>query len=100
LIENLFDLIKNNSSLLIRSDLISKNSTYLTLHNTTDTLGLKTLFLTCCENLNITVEIFSQDISNSNFTEDLNTSLKSNINSKESLFQFYLYEPTARQSVI
>jgi hypothetical protein len=85
---------------LVRSELVCKNSTYLTLHNTTDISGFKTLFLSCCENLNISVEIFSQDISNSNFNEDFNTGLKSDINSKESLFQFYLYEPTARQSVI
>jgi len=86
--------------LLIRSELITKNSTYFTLHNTTDILGLKTLFLTCCENLNITVEIYSQDISNQNFNEENNKNLIDKAhNTKESLFQFYLYEPTARQSV-
>jgi len=98
-IDNLFELIKNDASLLVRSELVSKNSTYLTLHNTTDVLGLKNLFFTCCENLNNTVEIYSQDISNSNFNEEVNNKNFKNENTKESIIQFYLFEPTARQSV-
>lgn len=85
--------------MIVRSEILSLNSSYYCLHNTIDIFGFKTLFYTCCENINNTVQIYSQDISNSNFFDENNKG-RDPEEFKISTIQFYLLEPTARQTVI
>ena len=94
--DQLIDVIKNNQNLILRGEILSKNSEYFTLHNTTDVYGFKSLFYTCCEIFNNKVEIYAQDIFSSNFLEENN---KNKEEGKDAMLQFYLYEPSSRQSV-
>jgi hypothetical protein len=98
----IYKIVNDHSKVLLRSEIISKKFKYFNLNNTTEYLGLKTLFYTCSQ-IYDPVEIYSQDILNSNF--DMNADYDKNKykNVEESLdstLQSFLFEPTHRNTVI
>ena len=83
----------------IRSEIIINKNYEI---NTTDTFGLKSIFNLCC-NFYSPVELYSQDIKNSNFLEDNNEYDKTKFTNfnlyLDSIIQEYLMEPMHRNLV-
>lgn len=97
----LYNLIEDHGKILLRSEIISKRFKFYNPNNTTEYLGLKTLFLTCSQLINI-IEIYSQDISNSNFDKTNSydiTKFKTIEENLDSNLQELLAEPSQRNIV-
>ena len=99
---NLMDEIykrAQNNNINIRVEIIINKNYEI---NTTDTFGLKSLFILCC-NFYTSIEIYSQDIKNDNFLEeniDYDKNKYNNLNCYlDSIVQEYLMEPMHRNVV-
>lgn len=98
---SLYNLINAYHVLLIRKEIIVKPYDYFTPINTTDSLGLRTLFWTCCQIYN-TVEIYSQDIPNVTFEQVAmldRTKFASIDEQLDNNLQSYIMEPKNRNTV-
>jgi hypothetical protein len=100
LMDELYQRAQNNQkNLNLRSEIIINKNYNI---NTTDTVGIKSLFILCC-NLFTPIEVYSQDIRNENFFEEnaeYDTEKYSSFNLYlDSVIQEYLMEPLHRNSV-
>jgi hypothetical protein len=71
LMDILYKVINDHGKILIRSEIVVKKFKYFGPSNTTEFLGLWKLFWTLCQLYN-EIEIYSQDIPNSNFDKGMN----------------------------
>lgn len=98
LMDNIYKMAKENK-INIRSEIIINKNYEI---NTTDTLGIKSLFNLCCY-FYTPIEVCSQDIKNENFSEenaDYDKSKYDNFNLYlDSIIQEYLMEPIHRNTV-
>jgi hypothetical protein len=98
LMDNIYKMAKENK-INIRSEIIINKNYEI---NTTDTLGLKSLF-NLCSYFYTPIEVCSQDIKNENFSEensDYDKSKYDNFNLYlDSIIQEYLMEPIHRNTV-
>lgn len=101
LMDNFYNLANENRRLLIRSEIAVKNFVYFSPDNTTDVLGLKTLFYTCSQFFN-KIEIIAQDIPNNNFDRSITNDILKFNKMEEYLdqnLQSSLVEPNCRNIV-
>ena len=98
LMDNLYQKAQKNE-INIRSEIIINKNYEI---NTTDTLGIKSIFNLCC-NFYTPIEVYSQDIKNENFSEDNNDYDKDKYKNfnlyLDSILQEYIMEPMHRSTV-
>ena len=101
LMDSIYSLVNEHERLLLRSEFYVKKFIYFNPNNTTDSWGIGKLFWTCCQLYN-TIEIFSQDISNTTFEKE-SVYDRSKFNSisefLDANLQSYLTEPNYRNVV-
>lgn len=99
--DTLYKIVNDHGRILVRPEIITKKFKYFSPSNTIDYLGIKKLFWTICQIYN-EVEIYSQDIPNSNFDKGLDYD-RTKYNRVEDFIdinlQYQLTEPNNRNLV-
>ena len=98
LMDKIYQKVTNNKINLRSEIMVNKNYDI----NTTDTVGVKSLFLLCC-NLYAQIDIYSQDIKNEIFNDENLDYDSKKYTTKNLYFDFliqeYLMEPSSRNTV-
>lgn len=99
--DSIYKTVEEHNKILLRSEIIAKPFKFFNPNNTTDFLGLKTLYFTCSQMINI-VDIYSQDLSNSNFDKNISFDISKFKTAEENLdanLREVLAEPSHRNLV-